>query len=185
MKGQIMNHGTLRIWKRKAAWLALIPVLAILCLGAVPQSQSNQANVHSMCKWAFIEGSWLSLVVFPDGTSFQSPMSFCAGGAMIVSDPMGFPWLPMRTAYHGTWARKGPRTFVFTMVGFVYCYADPNDPENYPVEGLYKLVIKETDTILRDGDTYEGDGHVWWYAPDGTLLADYPTPTHAERIHAE
>jgi hypothetical protein len=71
------------------------------------------------------------------------------------------------------------------MVGFVYCYADPDAPEWYPVDGLYKIVIKETDTILRDGNTYEGDGWVEWYHPDGHMLLTYPVPAHAERIKAE
>jgi hypothetical protein len=179
MKNSTTNQRRLPVWKRKAAWLALIPVLAIVFFAAMPQSQSSQANVHSMCKWAFIEGSWLARVETPGGT-FYSPLSFSAGGALVCSDPGVFPLYPMTTSYHGTWARKGPRTFVFTMVGFEYCYEEDGLPE-----GLYKIVIKETDTILRDGDTYEGDGHVYWYYPDGTPLVDYPTPTHAERIHAE
>ena len=183
MKSSIMNHRTLPVWKRRTAWLAFIPVLAILCLAVIPPALSGEGNVAS--SEARLEGSWLSLVEFPDGTSIHAPMSFCAGGAMIVSDPMMFPSAPMTTAYHGTWTKTGRREFVFTMVGFSYRYADPNDAESYPVDGLYKIVIKETDTILEDGDTYEGEGTVEWYHPDGTLLVAYPVPTHADRIKAE
>jgi hypothetical protein len=75
MNSSTTNHRTLRIWKRKAAWLALIPVLAIVFFAAVPQSQSSQANVNSMCKWAFIEGTWLSRVELP-GLVLVSPCRF-------------------------------------------------------------------------------------------------------------
>jgi hypothetical protein len=183
MNTPIANQSSLPVWRRRTTWLALIPALGVLCLAALPPAPSDQANMVS--SEARLEGSWLSLVKFPDGTSIHSPMSFCAGGAMIVSDPMVFPSGPMTTAYHGTWTKTGRREFVFTMVGFSYRYADPSEAEWYPVEGLYKIVIKETDTILEDGDTYEGEGTVEWYHPDGTLLVAYPVPTHADRIRAE
>lgn len=182
MKGQIMNHGTLRIWKRKTAWLALIPVVAVVCLAVMPQSQSNQANVNSMCKWAFIEGSWLATVTIPDPEGgppqlFPSPLSFSAGGALVCSDPSPFP--NMTTAYHGTWARKGPRTFVFTMTGYQY---DATWPAAYK---LWRGMIKETVKIERDGDAYSGEGTVTWYDPDGNQYGPYPDSTYAVRIEAE
>ncbi len=178
MNAPITNQPSLPIRRRKAAWLALILVLGILGLAAISPALSDAVNVAS--GEVRIEGSWLATVALPDGTSFESPLSFCAGGAMIVSDPGVFPLYPMTTNYHGTWAKTGRREFVFTMVGFQYDTVE----DQYP-NGLYKIVIKETDTIEPDGDTYNGNGTVEWYSLDGTLLATYPTPTHATRIHAE
>jgi len=177
MKSSIMNQRPLPVWKRRTAWLALVPVVAILCLAAMPLAQSGEANIAS--NEARIEGSWLATVTFPDGRTVESPMSYCAGGAMVVSDPSVPP--RMATAYHGTWTKTGRREFVFTMVGFIY----DNVEDQYP-NGKAKIVIKETDTIEPDGDTYNGTGTVEVYSlDDGTLLATFPTPTHAVRIKAE
>jgi len=178
MKSSITNQRTLPVWKRRTAWLALIPAVAILCLAAMPLAQSGEANFES--SEARLEGSWLATVTMPDGTTFESPLSFCAGGAMIVSDPSVFPLFPMTTAYHGTWTKTGRREFVFTVVGFQY-----DDVEDAFPNGLYKIIIKETDTIEPDGDTYNGSGTVEFYSLDGTMVGTMTTPTHAVRIKAE
>lgn len=176
MKSSIMNQRTLPVWQRRIAWLALIPAVVFLCLAVMPLAQSGEANFES--SEARVEGSWLSSITFPDGTTFQAPMSYCAGGAMVVSDPTVFPHIA--TAYHGTWMKTGRREFVFTMVGFIYDDVGTDFPK-----GISKIVIKETDTIEPDGNTYNGSGTVEIYNPDGTLFATYPVPTHAERIQPE
>jgi hypothetical protein len=181
MKGQVMNvpttnQSSLSGRRREAAWLALIPALGLLCLAVIPPALSGEVAVGS--GEVRVEGSWLATVALPDGTAFESLMSFCDGGAMIASDPSVFP--RMATAYHGTWTKTGRREFVLTMVGFIY----DNVEDQYP-NGMTKIIIKETDTIEPDGDTYNGNGTVEIHGLDGTLLATFPTPTHATRIKAE
>lgn len=177
MNTPITTQSSSPVWKKRTAWVILIPMVAILCLAVMPLALSGEAAAGS--GGANPEGSWLATVALPDGTIFESPVSFCAGGAMVASDPSVAPH--MNTAYHGTWLKTGRREFVFTMVGFIY-----DDVEDQYPNGRTKIVIKETDTIEPDGDTYNGLGTVEIYSLDGTLLrGPYPTPTHAVRIPAE
>jgi len=144
-------------------------------LTVVPAGAGNAGSSE-----ARLEGSWLATVALPDGTIFESPVSFCAGGAVIASDPSVFPLYPMTTSYHGTWTKTGRREFAFTVVGFQYDDVDDAFPN-----GMYKIIIKETDTIEPDGDTYNGSGTVEFYSLDGTMVGTISTPTHAVRIKAE
>ncbi len=176
MNTAITTQSSLSGRRRNAAWLALIPALGLLYLAVIQPVLSGEPTAGS--GGASPEGSWLATIAFPDGSTTEAPMSYCAGGAMVVSDPSVFP--RMATALHGTWMKTGRREFVFTMVGFIY-----DDVEDQYPNGRVKIVIKEIDTIEPDGDTYNGTGTVEIYSLDGTLLATYPTPTHAVRIKAE
>jgi hypothetical protein len=182
MKGQVMNTpittpSSLSGRRRKTVWLASIAALGILCLAVIPPVLSGEATAG--IGGAGPEGSWLATITLPDGQHFESPMSYCAGGAMVVSDPSVFP--ANNTAYHGTWMKTGRREFVFTMVGFIYDEVGVKNPK-----GLSKVVIKETDTIEPDGDTYNGSGSIEIYGADGTRLGYVPVvPSHAVRIKAE
>jgi len=176
MNTPITNQSSLVGRRSKTVWLASIATLGILCLAVIPPVLSDEPTVG--IGGAGPEGSWLASITFPDGQTFQAPMSYCAGGAMVVSDPTVFPL--KATAYHGTWIKTGRREFVFTMVGFIYDEVGARYPK-----GISKIVIKEIDTFEPDGDTYNGTGTVEIYGPDGTQVATYPTPTHAVRIKAE
>jgi hypothetical protein len=177
MNTPITNQSSLPGRRRKAAWLASIAALGILCLAVIPPVLSDEPTVG--IGGAGPEGSWLATITLPDGQNFESPMSYCAGGAMVSSDPSRFP--ANATAYHGTWMKTGRREFVFTMVGFIYDEVGAVNPK-----GLSKVVIKETDTIEPDGDTYNGTGTIAIYGPDGTQLEYVPVvPSHAVRIKAE
>ena len=178
MKSSITNQPSLPVWKRRTAWLALIPALVILCLAVMPQAQSSQANINNTPLWpvwARLEGSWEVTATQEGAPPFEVLASYTAGGVALSGDPTWFP-LCMNTVYCGAWARKGPREFVSTWRGFAY------DPA---IAGLWKILIKETLRIEPDGDTYNGVGTVELYAPDGTVLGPFPDTTHAVRIKAE
>ena len=165
-------------WKTNVAYLTAIPALIILCLAAAPGPQSSSEHLGN--KAPQLEGAWLVSVDFPDGSTFESTVSYAAGGAMIGSDPSVFPHYPMTTPFHGTWAKKGHRQFVFTAVSFQY----DNVADDYP-DGLYKYVIKETVTIGPSGNDYNGEGTVACYDPSGNLVMTFPEATRAVRIQAE
>jgi len=160
-------------WKTNAAYLTAIPALIILCLAAAPGPQSSSEHLGN--KAPQLEGAWLVSVDFPDGSTFESTVSYAAGGALIGSDPSVFPRYPMTTPFHGTWAKKGHRQFVFTALCFQY------DSQI----GLYKYVIKETVTIGPSGNDYNGEGTVACYDPSGNLVMTFPDATRAVRIQAE
>jgi hypothetical protein len=176
MNTPITNRPSLPVWKRRTAWLALVPVVALLCLAAIPQALSSQANIEN--NEARIGGSWLATVTLPDGTIFESPVSFCAGGAMIASDPSVFPVYPMTTPFHGTWTKTGRREFVFTMISFQY-------DETITPPGLCKNVVKATWTIAPDGDTYNSKATIEWYDPAGKMYFTGSDSSHGVRIKAE
>ncbi len=105
-------------------------------------------------------------------------MSYCAGGTMVGSDSSV---IGMATAGHGTWMQTGRREFTFTMVEFIN-----NTTLDVLPKGMLKVVVKETNTIEPDGDTYSGSGSLEMYGPDGTRLAYRPVvPSRAVRIKAE
>jgi hypothetical protein len=105
-------------------------------------------------------------------------MSYCAGGAMVVSDSSA---IGMATAAHGTWMQTGRREFTFTMVGFIN-----NTTLDVLPKGMLKVVVKETNTIEPGGDTYKGSGSLEMYGTDGKRLEYRPVvPSHAVRIKAE
>ena len=180
MKSPITNQASLPLWKTRAPWLALIPVLMILCLAAAPQSQSKPGYIHNNAPQ--LEGSWVVTVSFPDGTSLpvKPLVTFSAGGTMMGSDPSPFPTYFKNTPQHGTWARKGPREFVFTAIGYQYGDVDDGDPD-----GLYTIVVKETVAIERGGESYNGTGTVQMFDPEGNLLWSLPDTTRAVRIKPE
>jgi hypothetical protein len=187
MNNPITNLPSLLVWRRKVTWLALIFSSIILCLAVVPLSQSTSGYIDNNARQ--LEGSWLATVTIPDPEGgdpqlFESQVSYCAGGAMIASDPSPFP--NMTTAYHGTWARKGHHEFVFTMIGFQYDKLWTDDPGLPPSSTkLWKLIIKETVRIKADRDTYSGEGTIEWLDPQGVQYGPAPDSTHAVRIKAE
>ena len=177
MNTPITNQSSLPGRRRKAVWLALIATLGILCLTVIPPAVCDQGTMGS--GGASPEGSWLASITTPDGKTWEVPMSYCAGGAMVVSDPSIFPG--MATAYHGTWMQTGRREFTFTMVGFIY-----NEVIGELPKGMSKIVIKETNTIETNGDSYSGSGSLELYGPDGAQVVYRPVvPSHAVRIKAE
>lgn len=172
MKSSITNGGTLPVWKRRAAWLSLIPMVAILCLAAIPLARSGETDVGS--SEARLEGSWLVTVTIPDGPPpFEGLMSYTADGVVIGSQPSS-PDL-LFTPWHGTWTKTGRREFVFTAVCYYW---------DRTTSGVWKVVNKETVTIEPDGDAYNGQGSCTEYGPNGAVLASTAT-THAVRIKAE
>jgi len=174
MKSSIMNQPSLPVWKRRTAWLALIPAVAILCLATMPLAQSGEANIES--SEARLEGSWLVTATQEGMPPFEVLASYTADGVAISGDPSWFP-LSMNTVYCGAWTKTGRREFAFTMRGFAY------DPA---IAGLWKILIKETLTIEPDGDTYNSTSStVEMSAPDGTMLGPFPGSTHGVRIKAE
>jgi hypothetical protein len=177
MNTPITNQPSLPVWKRRTAWLALVPVVAILSLAAMPQAQSSQANIEN--SEAQIEGSWLVTITIPDGPPpFKSLMSYAAGGVVIASDSSVFPVYPMTTLFHGTWTKTGRREFVFTMITFQY-------DETITPPGLCKIIAKETVTIEPGDDAYNGKGTVEWYDPAGNMYFTGSATSHATRINAE
>jgi hypothetical protein len=174
MKAAITTQSWVSGRKGKAVWLAMIPALGLLCWTTIAPALAGGPAIGG----AGPEGSWLATITLPDGKNVQSPVSYCAGGAMVASDPSVFP--AKATAYHGTWMKTGRREFVFTAVGFIYDEVGALNPK-----GLSKIVIKETDTLEPDGDTYNGKGTVTIYGPDGAQVERFTVPAHAVRIKPE
>jgi len=179
MKSSTTNQSDRPAWRTRAAWLGLIPALLILCLAVVSKTESSSGYVESNA--AQLEGSWLVTVTLdiPGVPPFEALASYTAGGVLIVSDSSAFPTYPMTTAYHGTWARKGGRDFVFTFMGFVYDNVDDGAPD-----GLWKLINTESVTLEPGGDAYNGKGTLVQHAPDGSEIS-YHLTTHGTRIKAE
>jgi hypothetical protein len=176
MNTPITTQSSLPGRRRKVAWLASIATLGILCLAVIPPVLSGAPTVG--IGGASPEGSWLTSITFPDGQPIEGPISYCAGGAMVGSDPTV---IGMATLYHGTWMQTGRREFTFTMVGFWN-----NTTQDDLPKGMLKGVVKETDTIEPDGDTYNGSGSLELYSLDGKRLVYLPVvPSHAVRIKAE
>ncbi len=176
MNTPITNQSSLPGWRRKAAWLAMISALGLLCWTAISPALSGGPTVG--IGGATPEGSWLAPFTTPDGRTWQMPMSYCAGGAVVGSDPSV---IGMITAVHGTWMQTGRREFTLTMVSFIN-----NTTLDALPKGMLKTVAKETDTIEPDGNTYNGTGSLEIYGPDGTRFEYQPAvPIHAVRIKAE
>jgi hypothetical protein len=183
MKSSITNQPSLPVWKRKTAWLALIPAVVILCLAVMPQAQSSQANINMMmCKWAYLQGSWLVTVTLgiPDGPPpFETLQTYTSSGEVIGSQPSTPGWL--WTPWQGTWTRKGPRQFVFTAIAFC------NDSTVEPA-ALWKIILRETVVIEPDGNTYNSTSSTQeWFGPDGYHEGpiERGDMTHGVRIKAE
>jgi hypothetical protein len=182
MKSPITNQPWWSVWRTRAAWLAAIPVLIILCLAAVPGQQASPGFVESNALQ--IEGSWLvtvTLVLENGPPPFESVVSYTAGGVAIASDPSVYPLYGLKvaqTAYHGAWARNRGADFTFTMIGFQW-----DETVSPPV--LWKGIIKENMTLEPGGDAYNGKGTVEWYYPDGTFAGLNETTTHGVRIKAK
>jgi hypothetical protein len=176
MNAPITTRSSVPGRKGKVAWLALIPALGLLCWTAISPALPGEPSVG--IGGAGPEGSWLGSITTPDGKTWEVPMSYCAGGAMVVSDPT---LIGLATAYHGTWMQTGRREFTYTMVGFIN-----NTVLDVLPKGMTKVVIKETNTIELDGNTYNGSGSFELYSLDGTRLVYRPVvPSHAVRIQAE
>jgi len=176
MNTPITTQSSLPGRRRKTVWLASIATLGILCLAVIPPVLSGAPAVGS--GGASPEGSWLASITTPDGKTWEMPMSYCAGGAMVVSDSSA---IGMATAAHGTWMQTGRREFTFTMVGFIN-----NTTRDDLPKGRLKGVVKETNTIGPDGNTYKGSGSLEMYGPDGTRVEYRPVvPSRAVRIKAE
>jgi hypothetical protein len=170
MNTLITTQSSLSGRRRKAVWLASIATLGILCLAVIPPVLSGEPTAR-------IEGSWLATFTLPDGQTFQSPASFCAGGAVVTSD---CSVIGTATPAHGTWMQTGRREFTYTMVEFI----NNTTLDVFP-KGMLKVVVKETDTIEPDGDTCNGTAIVTIYGPDGTQVQTFSEPVHAVRIKAE
>ncbi len=185
MKSSITNQPLLPVWKRRAAWLALIPALAILCLAVMPQAQSSQANINNTPLWpvwARLQGSWLVTVTLgiPDGPPpFEALQTYTASGEVIGSQP-AIPGV-LFTPSHGAWTREGPREFVFTAIWFCTdCTVEP--------AALWKVILRETVVIEPDGDTYNSTSSTQeWFGPDGYHEGpiERGDATHGVRIKAE
>ena len=180
MKSSIMNQRVLPVWKRRTAWLALIPAVAILCLAMIPLAQSGEANFDS--SEARLQGSWLVTVTLgiPDGPPpFEVLQTYTSGGEVIGSQACSPGWL--WTPWHGAWTKTGRREFVLTSIAFVY------DSTVEPA-ALYKVILRETVVIEPDGDTYNSTSSIQeWFGPDGYHEApvDRGDKTHGVRIKAE
>lgn len=165
----------------RAAGLGLIPALVILCLAASSKPEGGLG--HDEHNAPRLEGSWLVTVTVEGLGTWQALESYDAGGAMTASDPGAWPWYPMTGEMHGTWAKKGPRQFVFNMMNFQY---DNNPGDGLP-DGLMKNIVKSTLTIDNSGTKYAGNGTVWWYDSTGAVIPPSPIAftTVATRIPAE
>jgi len=183
MKSSITNQPSLPVWKRRTAWLALIPAVVILCLAVMPQAQSSQANINNTPLWpvwARLQGSWLVTVTLgiPDGPPpFEVLQTYTSSGEVIGSQP-SLPGV-LFTPSHGAWTRKGPREFVFTAIWFL---------STVEPAALYKVILRETVVIEPDGDTYNSKSSVQEvFGPDGyhEPPVDIGDKTHGVRIKAE
>jgi len=174
MKSSITIQRTLPVWKRRAAWLALIPAAAILCLAAMPLAQSGEANTGS--NEARLEGSWRVTATFDDGTPpLESPVSFTADGVMIGSQASSVDNL--FTPWHGAWTKTGRREFVFTAICLYW---------DNTLSQVWKCILKETVMIEPDGDTYNGQASGAEYDPNGELRwGTFTATTHGVRIKAK
>ena len=179
MKSSTTNQSDRPASRTRAAWLGLIPALLILCLAVASKTESSPGYVDNTAPQ--LEGSWLVTVTLdiPGVPPIPALVSYTAGGVVMVSDPSVYPTYPMTTAYHGTWARKGGRDFVFTFMGFVYDNVDDGAPD-----GLWKLTNTESVTLEPGGDEYNGKGTLVQHAPDGSEIS-YDATTHGTRIKAE
>jgi hypothetical protein len=179
MKSPMANQPSLPVWRTKAAWLASIPALIILCLAAVPGQQAGQGFVESDAPQ--LEGSWLvtvTLDVENGPPPFEVLVSYAAGGVAICSDPSVYPLCGLQvaqTAYQGAWAKTRGREYSFTMIGFQWDETGPS-----PV--MWKGIIKEELAVEPGGDAYHGKGTVENYYADGEYAGAVGTTTHGVRI---
>ena len=174
MKSSIMNQRPLPVWKRRTAWLALIPTAAILCLAAMPLALSDEANIAS--NEARLEGSWLIILDGPP--PWPGMMSFSAGGALVATDSSVPPALG--NVYQGTWTKTGSREFTDTFLGFQYDAAGV-------LEGYFR--VHETIRLDPSGNAYDvvtATGEILDLNQNVVFVVfSGPGAAHATRINAE
>ena len=178
MKSSITTQPDLPVWRTRAAGLALIPVLAVLCLAAAAKPESGPR--HDDDNPPTLVGSWVvkPTLHIPGVPPFEIPaslVSHAAGGVTIISDPGQLAPPPAgapTTPFHGAWTRKGGRHFAFRaeLRQFV---------EGALLEGRLKEAVQMTGR-----DAYEGEGTIEIVHPDGTKEA-YGVTTVATRIKTE
>jgi hypothetical protein len=177
MKSPTTNQPPRPVWRTRAAWLAAIPASIILCLAAVPRPQAGPGFVDSNAPR--LEGGWtVAITTGGQPLPIEALVSFSAGGALVGCDPNVFPIWPMTTPFYGTWAKKAGRDFVFT--GISYQYDDTMEPQ-----GIWKYVVKERVTLDPGSDSYNGQGTIEFYDPNGNFAGFVETTTHGVRIKAE
>jgi hypothetical protein len=175
MNTPITNQPSLPVWKKRTAWVVLMPTVAVLCLLALPQLQLTQAQMGDGL--AHLEGAWLVTGTLPDGsTTGEVYQAYTPGGVVTGSDPSGVSASTLATPWYGTWARKTCRDFVFKMVSSI----------NEPPWGFVRYTVWETVTVAEDSDTYDGESRAEVRRPDGTLVGEFSgAKTHGVRIKAE
>ncbi len=179
MKSPPMNQQTMAVWKGRAAWLAAIPALLVLCVAAVLGSNSDSARMDQQA--AEIEGTWrvelLPTADMPTPPNFPTPpwhgiKTFNRGGTMMESNE-----LPGNRTALGVWQKIGPRLFALT---FEWFWDDP-------VLGSGKSKVRETIRLNRElnayesvesfGEDYDRDGHL--------LYPPYVATSRGSRMHIE
>ena len=150
----------------KPGSLAEIATVLIVSLAAFVGSQSSQAQSGAVAPQ--IEGTWQVTVSPTDLPSFPSLLTYAAGGGLTGVDGV--------SNVHGTWARKGGNTFVFTFMELLF-------DSTGVLTGSVR--IQEKFTLEPGGAAYNG---VWTgevLDPDGNVVAPIGGTTHATRINAE
>jgi hypothetical protein len=160
------NQPSLSLWGMKPKSLALVATMAIVALGVLIGSQSGQAQGGAVAPQ--IEGSWQITVSPTDLPPFPSLLTYAAGGGLTGVDGV--------SNIHGTWARKGGHTFVFTFMELLF---DSTGAFTGSVR------IQEKSTLEPGGAAYNG---VWTgevLDPNGNVVVPIGGTTHATRINAE
>ncbi len=172
MKTELINQPGLSVWKGRAAWLAAIPALVILCLAAGGRPDSDEGRMDQQA--AEIEGTWrVELLPPADAPAppnyppppWQEFKTFNRGGTMLqISE------LPGLRAAHGVWQKIGPRLFALTFEAF---WDDP-------VLGSGKTKVRETIRLNHELNAYESvESFGEDYDRNGNLL--YPAYVNASR----
>jgi len=150
----------------KPGSLAVIATVLIVCLGAFVGSESSQAQSGAAAPQ--VEGSWQVTVSPTDLPPFPTLLTYATGGGLSGVDGV--------SNIHGTWARKGGNTFVFTFVELLF-----------DSTGVFtgSVRIREKLTLEPGGAAYNGVYTGEILDPDGNVVVPIGGTTHAARINAE
>jgi hypothetical protein len=161
--------------KRRIA-LASITGLLLSILVLAMSGQFN-AKAGASTSAPDLEGSW-SVAVNPGSPfEFKTLVTYGRGGSLVATPPATPPPFHASTV-HGTWERTGGSKFTYTFLTLIY------DPSGQFV-GTSK--VRETITLNKAGNEYDGVASVEVFDPFGNLLPQFSScgASHGKRINAE
>ena len=167
---------------------AVVIAGAFLSLGAGPSAKANTGQDKSENK---LVGTWrvqvtpIKSVSGVKITTFQSLLSFAAGGTLTetTSNPMFQPG--QRSIGLGIWNESGSKTYQVVSEAYIQ-FSSPKlpgaSPSNPPVPGFVRGTQRITQTIQVNGDLFSADAVVQFFDEAGNEVTKFSHTATGERM---